>query len=103
MAKGDPPPLSARIGKSDRAYVVSYARRSGVSVSELIKMSLRAWIGSHPVDLAVNGPDMESSLVPIPQTKMQRDDTGKNEPISVLQKIDSEKRAKKPDFIGFRD
>jgi hypothetical protein len=55
MSSRDLPPISCRLGRLQRAAVVAFARKQGMSTSGLIKASLRAFIGAElGVDQPVN-------------------------------------------------
>lgn len=103
MADKNPIPIAGRFPKAETAFVRAYARRSGLSISALVKASVREYIAARPVNMSVNASDSAVTPLATPQTKKQRNDSGKAESIPILQQMDLMRRANNAANKGFSD
>jgi hypothetical protein len=87
----------------------SYCARESIPIQAVLKALVAEWLA---VNAPVNAPQVAAARQPersaepyaaIPQSAKKRENTGRNEPIATLQKIDAERSAAKKTGRAFTD
>lgn len=96
------PQINTRLTPELFSYVNAMSKHQGLAASAFMRKLVEGYRDGNPLPQAA--PLVRAApVVPIPHMHRTREDTGKSEPIAVLQRIDDDRENARENGKAFRD